>query len=90
MQKYPIAKVEAYNIIAKLFIINLKFCAFRCSWERNHIADVGHPRYEKHQPFQAKAKASVRYRTELAGIDIPPKFILILIHIFVKLYIRWR
>ena len=38
----------------------LEFFVTRCSWERNHVADISHTCYEQQQSFEAKAETCMR------------------------------
>src|SRR3974390_3516731 len=40
--------------------------------ERNHVADVRHPRDELHRPLQAQTEACVRHGSVAPEIKIPP------------------
>lgn len=50
----------------------LKFCAARVPWERDDIADIGHPGQELNRSLEAESKSAVGNGTEAAKIEVPP------------------
>ena len=61
-----------YGHIKFLPILILEFCVTRCTWERNHIANVRHTGHEKQQTLETETETGMRTSTVLASIEIPP------------------
>lgn len=60
----------------------LKLRVLRCARERDHVADIRHACYEKHQAFEAETKTGMRAGTEFADLQIPPDGFFRDIHLF--------
>src|SRR5579885_3761935 len=51
------------------------------AWERNHIADILHPRDKHHHAFKTQPETGVWRGAELAQFQIPPVVFLIQPHL---------
>ena len=51
---------------------NLELSGLRRAREGNHVADILHTGYEKHQAFEAETETGVRTRAVFADIEVPP------------------
>src|SRR5277367_5748869 len=63
-------------------VLGLVLCAFalklrilRCSRERDHITDIGHPRHKLNHSLKSESEACMRNSTKTPGIKIPPHLI---------------